>query len=64
MQSQEKNYAFLLELQGHVLSLLKDGAVVKDVCAKAAEYVHRSHPELEDHFVKTLGARVRWVIRC
>ncbi|KAJ3025663.1 UNVERIFIED_CONTAM: FACT complex subunit spt16 [Siphonaria sp. JEL0065] len=51
----EKNYIFLYELQSHVLSLLKDGAICKDVYAQAAQYVESKRPDLVPHFVKNAG---------
>lgn len=59
-QSQEKNYSFLLEVQQHALSLLKDGAVVKEVVTNTIEFIKSSKPELEQYFQKSLGSRVRF----
>lgn len=63
-QAQEKNYAFLLELQKYALTLVKEGAVVKDVVSKVADYVREKKPELADFLVKPFGARVRPVSIC
>jgi hypothetical protein len=64
LQSQEKNYAFLLDLQKFVIDQLKDGAVAKDVCNSALDYVKEHKPELEPHFVKSLGSRVCFLSLC
>ncbi|KAJ3071143.1 FACT complex subunit spt16 [Podochytrium sp. JEL0797] len=54
-KTKEKNYIFLCELQSHVLSLLKDGAVCKDVYAETVKFVETKRPDLLPHFVKTAG---------
>lgn len=53
--SKEKNYNFLLELQGHVLGLLKEGTACKEVYDKAVEYIQSKRPDLVSHFVKSAG---------
>lgn len=61
-QSQEKNYTHLLELQKYVLGLMKDGAIVKDVCTKAASFVKENRPEAEEYLSKTFGMRVSQIL--
>ncbi|KAL7416408.1 FACT complex subunit-domain-containing protein [Mrakia frigida] len=56
-KSQEKNYTFLVEVQTFALSVLKDGAVVKDVVGKIVAYVRENRPELEEHLQKAMGSR-------
>lgn len=47
-----------------MLTLVKDGAVVKDVVSKVADYVREKKPELADFLVKPFGARVSPVLSC
>ncbi|KAJ3295307.1 FACT complex subunit spt16 [Rhizoclosmatium sp. JEL0117] len=54
-KGKEKNYIFLCELQTYVLSLLKDGAICKDVYAQAVQFVESNRPELVANFVKSAG---------
>ncbi|KAJ3295292.1 FACT complex subunit spt16 [Rhizoclosmatium sp. JEL0117] len=54
-KGKEKNYIFLCELQTYVLSLLKDGAICKDVYAQAVQFVESNRPELVPNFVKSAG---------
>jgi nucleosome binding factor SPN SPT16 subunit len=58
-KQQEKNYAFLVEVQKFMISLLKAGAVVKEVVGQVNDYVRDKKPELADFLVKSFGARVR-----
>lgn len=52
----EANYDFLLLLQQHIAStLLKSGAVAKDVYAKAVEFIKEKKPDLVDSFTKNAG---------
>ncbi|KAJ3142649.1 FACT complex subunit spt16 [Physocladia obscura] len=53
--AKEKNYTFLCELQVHVLSLLKDGAVCREIYAQAVQFVESKRPDLVPNFVKTAG---------
>lgn len=57
-KSQEKTYQLLLDVHNMVVQNLKDGAVVKDVHDKALDKVRSSQPDLEKHFVKSLGYAV------
>ncbi|KAI9352706.1 FACT complex subunit-domain-containing protein [Obelidium mucronatum] len=54
-KTKEKNYIFLHDLQSHVLSLLKDGALCKDVYSQAVQYVESKRPDLVPNFVKNAG---------
>jgi len=51
----------LLELQKHVLSLLRPGTKFSDVYAGALAYVEAHKPALKDNFLKTknIGFSVR-----
>ena len=48
----------MLKLQTHILGQLKDGAVLRDVYNNAVEYIRNEKPELEPHFLKTMGFSV------
>ncbi|KAJ3168124.1 FACT complex subunit spt16 [Irineochytrium annulatum] len=54
-KGKEANYLFLLELQKHVIELIKDGAMCKDLYTQAVEYIKEKRPELADKFVKNMG---------
>ncbi|KAM7191452.1 transcription elongation complex subunit [Naviculisporaceae sp. PSN 640] len=54
-KSQESNYRFLLAVHKLVINAIRDGAVVKDVYAKALKYVKEKKPDLEKHFLKNVG---------
>lgn len=54
-KTQEKNYEFLLELQGKVMETIRDGAKVRDIYQHAVDYVKAKRPDLEKHLTKTLG---------
>ncbi|KAI8834781.1 FACT complex subunit SPT16 N-terminal lobe domain-containing protein [Chytriomyces cf. hyalinus JEL632] len=54
-KGKEKNYIFLCELQTHILSLLKDGAVCRDIYGQAVKFIESKRPELLPNFVKTAG---------
>ena len=52
------NYKLLQTVHEMVLKEIKDGAVVKDVYNKALGLVRSKKPELEKHFVKSIGAAI------
>ncbi|KAI9224251.1 FACT complex subunit-domain-containing protein [Blastocladiella britannica] len=52
---QEKNYEFLLEVLGYVVSALRPGVKCRDVYTKTAAYVRTHRPDLEPHLTKSLG---------
>jgi nucleosome binding factor SPN SPT16 subunit len=54
-KSQEANYTFLLDLQQTVLRSMKAGTPIKQIHQIAIDYIKQKKPELEEHFVKTLG---------
>lgn len=57
-KSQEANYAFLLNVRDAVVKDVREGAVAKDLYHKAISLVRAKKPELETHFVKSVGAAV------
>ncbi|OJK03321.1 hypothetical protein ASPACDRAFT_76395 [Aspergillus aculeatus ATCC 16872] len=57
-KSQEANYAFLLNVHDAVVKDIREGAVAKDLYHKAISLVRAKKPELETHFVKSVGAGV------
>ncbi|TFK25049.1 FACT complex subunit SPT16 [Coprinopsis marcescibilis] len=52
---QESQYNILLSLQSELLSMIKDGIPAKEVYLHAVSYVREKNPDLEKHFVKTVG---------
>lgn len=59
VQEQEAIYALLLSLQTELLTVMKDGVTAREVYQHALNYVKEKKPELEKHFVKTVGHGVR-----
>lgn len=57
-KTQEANYAFLLEVRETVMKDIRDGAVAKDLYNKAIGLVRNKKPELENKFVKSIGAGI------
>ncbi|PYH33185.1 chromatin-remodeling protein SPT16 [Aspergillus neoniger CBS 115656] len=57
-KTQEANYAFLLNVREAILKDVRDGAVAKDLYNKAMNMVRTKKPELESHFLKTVGAGI------
>ncbi|OJJ73056.1 hypothetical protein ASPBRDRAFT_195684 [Aspergillus brasiliensis CBS 101740] len=57
-KTQEANYAFLLNVREAILKDVRDGAVAKDLYSKAINLVRTKKPELESHFLKTVGAGI------
>ncbi|KAB8256356.1 FACT complex subunit spt16 [Aspergillus pseudonomiae] len=57
-KSQEANYAFLLNLHDAVMKDVRDGTMAKDLFNKAIGLVRAKKPELESHFVKSVGAGI------
>lgn len=49
---------FLLSLQEYAISLIKEGAIIKDVYNQLVEKIRSEKPELEKYFVKTAGFTV------
>ncbi|PLB39227.1 chromatin-remodeling protein SPT16 [Aspergillus candidus] len=57
-KSQEANYAFLLNLHETIIKDIRDGAIAKDIYARAVGIVRTKKPELENHFVKNVGSGI------
>lgn len=57
-KAQESAYKLLLNVHETVIKELRDGAVAKDVYAKAVSMVKAKKPELEKSFVKSVGAGI------
>lgn len=57
-KSQESNYKLLLQVHNLVMKEIRDGAVVKDIYAKAIALIKSKKPELEKHFLKNVGAGI------
>ncbi|CAI5759359.1 unnamed protein product [Candida verbasci] len=51
----ESNYDFLLKVQQHVISLLKDGIEASKVYNDVLEYIKKEKSELETNFIKNCG---------
>ncbi|RKP24079.1 FACT complex subunit-domain-containing protein, partial [Syncephalis pseudoplumigaleata] len=54
-KSQEKNYAFLLDLQSKLVDTLRKGTPLNEVYGKAQSLIRARRPDLEKHFVKNCG---------
>ncbi|THH01723.1 hypothetical protein EW026_g1029 [Hermanssonia centrifuga] len=54
-KEQEAIYSLLSSLQAELLTVLKDGTTARDVYLHALAYVKEKKPELEKHFVKSIG---------
>ncbi|KAF7796890.1 hypothetical protein EIP86_008075 [Pleurotus ostreatoroseus] len=54
-KEQESIYSLLTNLQAELLTIMKDGAVARDVYQHALSYVKEKKPELEKNFVKNIG---------
>ncbi|KAF7595126.1 FACT complex subunit spt16 [Aspergillus hancockii] len=57
-KSQEANYGLLLNLHETVMKDVRDGTMAKDLFSKAIGLVRARKPELESHFVKSIGAGI------
>ena len=62
-KAQESAYKLLLAAHETVIKSLKDGAVAKDIYAKAHSLIKSKKPELEKHFGKTVGYGIGLEIR-
>ena len=56
--SQEGNYKLLLALQQLLIREAREGVVIKDLYNKALQLVRTKKPELEKHFLKTMGSGI------
>jgi nucleosome binding factor SPN SPT16 subunit len=54
-KEKEKNYEFLLKLQAHVLTLIKDGVQCNQVYDGAVAYIQEHRPDLVASFTKNCG---------
>ena len=54
-KSQESAYKLLLSVHDSIIKNARDGAIAKDVYTKALDMVRSKKPELEKHFVKSVG---------
>lgn len=57
-KSQEANYAFLLSIYDAIMKDVRDGAVAKDLYNKAIGMIRAKKPEVERHFLKSIGAGI------
>ena len=51
----QSSYDFLVSVEEHILSKLKDGAALKDVYDSAVNKVKKERPELADKLTKNFG---------
>jgi nucleosome binding factor SPN SPT16 subunit len=58
MQEKEKNYTFLLELQQHLMVLLKPGVICNEIYTSAVAYIEAKRPDLKDNFLRNCGFAV------
>ena len=58
--SQESNYKLLLVIHEAVIKDARDGVIVKDLYNKALGIIKTKKPELEKHFLKSLGGGDRY----
>lgn len=57
-KTQEANYAFLLDVREAIMKDVRDGTVAKDLYNKAIGLVRTKKPEIENSFVKSVGAGI------
>ena len=57
-ESQESNYKLLTNVHEAVTKDAKEGVAVKDLYSKAISIIRSKKPDLEKHFVKSLGAGI------
>lgn len=57
-KAQEANYALLLDIREAVMKDISDGTVAKDLYSKAIDLIRAKKPELEDKFVRSVGAGI------
>ncbi|OJJ44204.1 hypothetical protein ASPZODRAFT_135696 [Penicilliopsis zonata CBS 506.65] len=57
-KSQEANYTLLLTVYEAIMKDVRDGAIARDLYNKALGIVRSKKPELEKHFVKSVGAGI------
>lgn len=57
-KTQEANYAFLLDVREAIMKDVRDGTAAKDLYNKAVGLVRTKKPEIENSFVKSVGAGI------
>ena len=57
-KSQEANYKLLLTIHETVIKEIREGALLKDIYSKAVRLLKTKRPELEKHFVRSLGSGI------
>ena len=57
-ESQESNYKLLLSIHEAVLKDARDGVAVKDLYHKAIAIIKTKKPDMEKHFLKTVGGGI------
>lgn len=57
-KAQESNYKFLLQVHSLVIREIRDGAAAKEIYSKALSLVRSKKPDLEKHFLKSVGAGI------
>ncbi|MCJ1467781.1 FACT complex subunit spt16 [Pseudocyphellaria aurata] len=57
-ESQESNYKLLLSIHEAVLKDARDGVAVKDLYHKAIGIIKSKKPDMEKHFLKTVGGGI------
>lgn len=62
-ESQESNYKLLISVHEAIIKEAKEGVAVNDLYKKALGIVRSKKPELEKHFVKTVGGGIGLEIR-
>lgn len=54
-KEQERDYAFLVDLQQYALGVLKDGVKCSEVYLSVTEYIDKHRPDLRQYFMKNMG---------
>jgi nucleosome binding factor SPN SPT16 subunit len=62
-KSQETNYKLLVEVHQATISACREGAAAKDVYAKAISVIKSKKPELEQYFLRNVGAGIGIEVR-
>ena len=57
-ESQEANYKLLMNIHEAIIKEAKEGVAIKDLYNKAQGIIKSKKPDLEKHFVKSLGAGI------
>ena len=62
-ESQESNYKLLMSVHETIIKEAKEGVAVNDLYKKALNIIRTKKPDLEKHFVKTLGGGIGLELR-